>query len=712
LEQKVKSSAAKYVLIVGLILVVFGVASKIYINFSKLPNSKSVNKILEFKNDFNLIDSCIYTLYNAENSFRLYVVNGDKTYYKQFVEQIKQVSVTMDSIRRQGELEEPINAESFNTLIAQKKLRAAQFIKLKKLADSLMDFTRKNGIDLPQINSNNKVFSARQFKSIIRVDTLRKAVIAEPKKKFFGRLVDAFSDKSKKGSDSSVSSIIKTTLRDDTSTASIAYNKAQLKEINNFYTQFYKTNTAAKLKENELLDLNHRLILNVLYHLKQYKAKENKYYTEIQKIVNLSSIDVLKNIDSLTVLLIVLLVALLVFIFYTIYQLYRGEKALINHSNKASLYALSKSRFLANMSHEIRTPLNSIVGFSEQLNQDNLNIEQKDHLAAIRSSSVMLLDVVNDILDFSKYETGKVTLEKVAFSPNVAIDDVFNNMKILAEKKKIALNLEMGISDNIYLLGDPLRLKQVVMNLVSNAIKFTKKGFVTIKVNFDNGLGKNGSLKVSVADTGVGINETDQRIIFDEFAQVYYASTKERQQGTGLGLAICKKIIDFQGGNISVVSEPGVGSTFAFELPYDVIEKSADLVIDTEIDDDKKILSGKKVLLADDNMLNILLASTILKKYNIKYDSVYNGKEALELFKERDYDIVLTDIQMPEMGGVELTRLIRGLPDVRKANIPVLGVTANVMKEDREKYLNSGMNELVLKPFLEKELIDKIISFL
>lgn len=712
MESNIKSSASKYVLIVFLILIIFGVASKIYINFSKVPTLKSVNEIVEVKSDFNLIDSCIYTLYNAENSFRLYVVNGDKTYYKQFVSEINHVANTMDSLQKISNEEQPVSADSFNSLIAQKQLRTNQFISLKKLADSLIDFSKgvenKFNINKP----SNKIFSTHQFKSIIKIDTIKQGVAKEAKKKFFGRIMAAINDKGKKGVDSSVSSVIRTTLRDDTSSASIAYNKQQLKEINKFYSNIYKTNSAIKIKENELLNLNHRLIVNVLERLKEYKSKENLYYLEVQKKINMSTLDMFKNMDKLTIILIVFLLALLLFVFFTIFRLYKKEKSLVEYSNKASFYALSKSRFLANMSHEIRTPLNSIVGFSEQLNQGELFKEQKEQVTAIRNSSIMLLDVVNDILDFSKYETGKVAIEKVPFSIHTALNDVFNGMKIQAEKKKIGFVLNMPIVADVFVLGDPLRLKQVVMNLLSNAIKFTNVGSVTLIANFVTENEKEGWLKVSVIDTGMGINHIDQKIIFDEFAQVYYASTKEKQQGTGLGLAICKKIVESQGGKIQVESEENKGSRFSFEVPFEMTEKPVEELKNKNLEYNTNLLAGKRILLADDNMLNILLATTILKKYKIDYDAVYNGKEALELFNERNYDIVLTDIQMPEMGGVELTKLIRNLSDSKKANVPILGVTANVMQEDREKYLQSGMNELVLKPFLEKELIDKIISFL
>ena len=708
-----KSSAGKYLIVVFLLVVIFGITAGLFVNFSKIPLLKSVNKIVQVQSDFSKLDSCIFKLYNAENSCRMYIVSGEKSFYTQFAHEIKEVSLIMDTIESQNLKENAFSKESFTALIRQKKLRTSQFIQLKRLSDSLINFSIAVDKDVEKISPNSGLFTSRQFKSITRIDTLKPKVIAQAKKKFFGRIIAAINDKGKKGTDSTTATLVKTVITADTSSVNGEYNKMQLKAINTYYLKLYKINKRLKDKERELLDVNHELIVNIVNGLKQYKKTEKNYYSSVQKLVTVNAFSTLENLDKFTIILLLFAAGLLILVFYFIYTLYKNGQALIEYSNKAALYALSKSRFLANMSHEIRTPLNSIVGFSEQLTQVDLEAQQKEQISAIRNSSVMLLDVVNDILDFSKYETGKVTMEQIPCSPFTAIQDVFDGMKIQAEKKKIGFILEMSIEKDLFILGDPLRLKQVVMNLLSNAIKFTTQGEVVLKAALSKTSGKQALLNVSVADTGLGINHLDQKIIFDEFAQVYYASTKEKQQGTGLGLAICKKIVEFQNGTISVSSEEGKGSVFSFELPYEITGNSKpEEATKPVLSEDAKILAGKRVLLADDNMLNILLASTILKKYKVNFDTAYNGLEAYDLFNENVYDLILTDIQMPEMGGIELTRNIRYGEDVGKRGIPILGVTANVMQEDRKKYLESGINELVLKPFLEKELVEKMILFL
>jgi signal transduction histidine kinase/CheY-like chemotaxis protein len=707
-----KSSAAKYLIVVFVILAIFGITAGLFVNFSKIPLLKSVNKIVKVQNDFTKLDTCIFKLYNAENSCRMYVVSGERNYYDQFVKEIGEISLTMDSIEQENQNEKALSSDIFDNLIKQKKVRTTQFIELKRLSDSLINFSIEVNKDVEKAHPKNKLFTTRQFKSIVKIDTIKAGVVAQPKKKFFERIRAAITDKGVKGSEDSKSTIVKTQTSADTSSSAIEFNQQQLNEINKYYLQLYATNKKLKGKEKELLDVNHKLVTTIVNGLKKYKSNEKDYYSSVQQLLTVSTFDTVDNLDRFTWFLLALALGLLIFVFYTIYNFYKNEKALILYSNKADFYALSKSRFLANMSHEIRTPLNSIVGFSEQLSQNSLKDQQNEQVSAIRNSSIMLLDVVNDILDFSKYETGKVVLEHVPFSPYSAIIDVFDSMKIQAHKKKLEFNINIAFDKNLIVIGDPLRLKQVVMNLLSNAIKFTSIGSVSLQASLIKNIDKQATIKVDVSDTGLGINEIDQKIIFDEFAQVYYSSTKEKQQGTGLGLAICKKIVELQGGKIEVKSHQNKGSIFSFELPFEITDKALNEENNLSNNIQTKCLENKRILLADDNVLNILLASTILKKYKVIFDTAQNGVEAFELFLENNYDIILTDIQMPEMGGIELTKKIRDFSDTGKGGTPILGITANVMQEDREKYLASGMNELVLKPFLEQELLEKMLKFI
>lgn len=668
--------------------------------------------MIKVQKDFSKLDSCIFKLYNAENSCRMYVASGKTAHYKDFEREIKAVATIMDTIEQQDIKEKAVSKESFGQLLLQKKLRTAQFIQLRRLSDSLINFSYYVDHFVAHKSPKSQLFTARQFKSIVHIGTIKPKPVAAPKKKLLGRIFAAISNKKGKEADTAQSTTVKTIISADTSSVNVAYNKLQLKTINEYYQKLYKINTKLKDKEIALLDANHLLINSIVEGLKQYKIKEHTYYSSIQQVANASILETIKKIDTFSLIVFILLITLIVFIFYAIYKLYQNERKLIDYSNKVSLNAISKGKFLANMSHEIRTPLNSIIGFSEQLTQLELAGKQKEQLGAIRNSSLILLDVVNDILDFSKYEIGKVSLEKRPFSPYSAIKDIFESIKIQSGTKQIGFELNWTTDQTIFVLGDPLRLKQIVINLLGNAIKFTHTGKVTLIGSLKPETGKKLRLKVSVIDTGLGISKENQEVIFDEFAQVYYSSTKQSYQGTGLGLAICKRIVELHGGNIEVNSEENKGSIFSFEIPYEQIDQAEVKNGSVNQVRDNQRLAGKRILLAEDNALNILLAKTILEKYEVIFDSANDGKEALELFNHKTYDIILTDVQMPEMGGVELAKEIRAHANEDKRTIPVLGITANIMQEDRVVYLKSGMNELVIKPFLEQELLDKILKFI
>lgn len=405
---------------------------------------------------------------------------------------------------------------------------------------------------------------------------------------------------------------------------------------------------------------------------------------------------------------IVLLIAILIILLYNLWELYKGGKELVSSNHKAVQHALAKHNFLANMSHEIRTPLNSVIGLTEQLGQSKLDEGQLEQLTAIRSSSRVLLDLVNDILDFTKYESDKVKLDKRAFVPLLAINEVVAGIAIQASQKGLTLTTNISFGHALCVSGDSLRLKQVLLNLLSNAIKFTERGSVTVKADVDL-TSKIALLKIEIIDTGFGISAADLVTIFEEFEQGTLSSMQLKQKGTGLGLASCKKIVELQDGEIKVISQQGQGSIFSFSIPYQLCNPN-ELKTDSPIAIDFLGLKGKNILIADDNKMNVLLARTIIAKYQMTVSTAYDGQEAFDLFLKNGYDLVLTDIQMPNMDGVALTKAIRSATDPIKCNIPILGITANVFPEDRSGYLDAGLNALISKPFSESELMTQIAA--
>jgi signal transduction histidine kinase/CheY-like chemotaxis protein len=701
-----KRSPLRYYLVVFLILVLFLFAFFLYLRYDKTKALKrNVTELIQLHEDYSKIDSCIYILYQAENNSRLYAVTADREYIKKFSSQIQSVSTYLNELNIN--LDDHIPTPDFKRLVKQKKQKTESYLKLRKLTDSLViGFSQLGLVEREADVKIDLPMAKQQVKTVTSFDTIKHQ--PAPGKKFFGRLADAFSG-NRKNKDTSVT-IIKTEKNIVLNQGVRSFDEKQLKSIEEYYKKLYANASKLKNDEKAILLLNNKLVSEIISILQIFKKEEVGYIIEGRALLGNELLEDINALDGITVVNVSLLISLLVIILYNIVKLYKNEKVLIGLGKRAAQDSHAKSRFLANMSHEIRTPLNSVVGFSEQLGQGALTAEQQGQVDAIRNSSEMLLALVNEILDFSKYEVGKINIEKVPFIPEEEIMEVFNSMNVLAINKNLMLENKVSLEKGICLLGDRLRLKQLIMNLLTNAIKFTASGKVALKVSLVVHGKKHAILKVQVEDTGIGIAAEDQGFIFDEFAQVY-SSTKTRQQGTGLGLAICKKIVELQGGKIGVSSVVGKGSIFSFEIPYEITKlKEKKDVAETAASPHK--LAGKRILLVDDNKMNVLLAQTVLKKWEMEYDSAYDGKEALDLYKKNNYDLILTDIQMPVMGGVELTHEIRYNGDFEKSTIPILGITAHVLQEDRDVYLKAGMNDLVLKPFLEQELIDKITQYI
>lgn len=696
-----KRSNIRYYLIIFLILILSLFAFFLYLRYKKMNELKqNVASLVHLKDDYSKVDSCIYTLYQAENNSRLYAVTADRAYIKKFSLQIQKVSAFLSELNIG--VDDNVLTPDINRLLRQKKAKTESYLKLRKLTDSLVIGFSQLGLVEREVETKIALPTAKkEYKTITSFDTIKHK--PAPAKRLFGRLAEAFSSKKK---DTSLT-IIKTEKNIVVNQDVRSFNKQQIKKIEAYYKHLYANANKLKNDEKEILLLNSKLVTEIISILQRFKRDEISYLIDSRMQLGERLLTEVKSLDWITMINILLLLSLVIIVLYNIIKLFKNEKVLISLSKRASQDSHSKSRFLANMSHEIRTPLNSVVGFSEQLSKSDLSDEQSDQVNAIRNSSEMLLALVNEILDFSKYEVGKISLEKTPFLPENEIAEVFNSMNILAVNKNILLENKVSLDKGTCLLGDPLRLKQLVMNLLTNAIKFTASGKVTLKVNLSVHSKKQVTLKVQVEDTGIGIAADDLEFIFDEFAQVYSAT----KQGTGLGLAICKKIVELQGGKIDVTSVPGKGSVFSFEIPYELTKLNEEVVAEDTTVPQRGKLSGKRILLVDDNKMNVLLAQTVLKKWDMGFDSAYDGKEALDLFKKNNYDLILTDIQMPVMGGVELTHEVRYNGDFTKSRTPILGITAHVMSEDREAYLKAGMNDLVLKPFLEQELIDKISRY-
>jgi PAS domain S-box-containing protein len=364
----------------------------------------------------------------------------------------------------------------------------------------------------------------------------------------------------------------------------------------------------------------------------------------------------------------------------------------------------SKQQFLSNMSHEIRTPMNAIIGFTKVLLKTELTSRQKEYLTAIKLSGDALIVLINDILDLAKVDAGKMVFEQVPFKMTTSLSAMLHLFETKIHEKNLKLTRDFDSKIPDILVGDPVRLHQIIINLVSNAVKFTNKGKITMSVRLISEDDEKVKVLFSVSDTGIGIPENKIERIFENFQQAS-SGTSRLYGGTGLGLAIVKQLVEAQNGTITVKSKVGEGSVFSFEL--DFLKSGAELCIEPEIEEFEGDLKNVRVLVAEDIPLNQLLMKTLLDDFGFECEIAENGRIAVEKLKNKAFTIVLMDLQMPDMNGFEATDYIR---NELKSDIPIIALTADVTTVDLEKCKAVGMNDYIAKPVDERLLYGKIVG--
>jgi two-component system CheB/CheR fusion protein len=368
----------------------------------------------------------------------------------------------------------------------------------------------------------------------------------------------------------------------------------------------------------------------------------------------------------------------------------------------------AKQQFLSNMSHEIRTPMNAIVGFTNVVLKTTLTEIQTEYVNAIKVSGDALIILINDILDLAKVDSGKMTFEQTEFNLSLSIKAMLQLFETKIKEKNLQLIFEYDDTIPQILIGDPLRLRQIILNLVSNAVKFTNEGQLTIRVNTLKEDAQKIKIKFIIEDTGIGIPDNRLGQIFNSFEQAA-RETSRSYGGSGLGLAIVKQLVELQDGTLIIQSTEGKGSTFGFVLTFEKtnpkknsLKKSEDVLVLKEIKTNSKAL---KILVVEDIALNQLLMKIVLSDFGFTFDIADNGKIAIDLLQKNNYDIILMDLQMPEMNGFEATSHIR---NVLNSQIPIIALTADVTTVDLDKCTNVGMNDYISKPIDEKLLFAKI----
>jgi PAS domain S-box-containing protein len=375
---------------------------------------------------------------------------------------------------------------------------------------------------------------------------------------------------------------------------------------------------------------------------------------------------------------------------------------------KAEDAAQSKQQFMSTMSHEIRTPLNEVIGITNLLLQGGPREDQMEYIKALKFSGNHLLTLVNDVLDYNKMESGKIVFEQTQFNLSDFLDEIMRSYSYRSKAKNLGFDIKKANDLPSDVIGDPIRLNQILSNLLSNALKFTIHGSIQVLVKELNRTTNQSKIEFTVTDTGIGIPKDKQSMVFDSFTQASPDTTRHFG-GTGLGLAICKKLIELQGGTITIDSEPDKGSTFRFVISFGISEKEMHSPT-IEVPESYLGLEGKKILLAEDNKINFFVANKFLIGWGITVTHAENGQIALDLLEKNDFDLILMDLHMPVMDGIEATRIIRKSDNPLIRDIPIVALTAAIMSESHDKIEDLKINDYVLKPFKPHDLFERILK--
>jgi signal transduction histidine kinase/CheY-like chemotaxis protein/HPt (histidine-containing phosphotransfer) domain-containing protein len=620
-----------------------------------------------------LIKDIASDLNEVENTVRLYSITGNATFIKPY----KQQSATI-----QGKLSD---LEAF-AVPGSDEMQLIDSIKLlvnRKLL--ILDEIRSLHRTGPKTSESFSKLYSRIDTVIIQPDTIR--FKKEEKKGFFKRLFSK---------------------RDTTTKPPVIIDKSKEKEIikqeiAGIEKQISVQARQLQAKEKVLLERNIQVTELLGQYIYELETNEQKRLETKTLEVDLMAQKTYGRMASFTIAAVILLIIILILFFQNLKRNRTYQQVLKKAKAEAESLAKAKEMFVATVSHEMRTPVNAIYGLTGQMLQKTESTEMMADLNVVHKSAEHLIALVNDTLDFSKIESQKLKIEQIDFLPDEIINEVHTLHKDLAQKKGIELIIRNNTDNSLVLLGDPIRLKQILINLITNAIKFTNQGQIKLTVSCDKTSEQNYLMCFEVTDTGVGISKADQQLIFDEFVQLSTDLT-QKQRGAGLGLSIVKKLVQLQNGKIVVDSTPGKGTRFSVQIPFakgnpeNITQKSADRLNIPEW------FKNLHFLIVDDEEFNLYLIKNILNNWGVSYTEAHNGQEAVKLSGENSYDLILMDMRMPVMDGYLASKLIIQNQQAAK----IIALTATTKPTDIEKIEQSGIHAYLQKPFAESALFSEI----
>ncbi|MBD1397288.1 response regulator [Pontibacter sp. JH31] len=719
---RISNKHIKSKVVIGFTLAFSIIAIAIYLTYNSFTQLLSSVTVLSQPNaKLAKLQHTLADIATAEGSIRAYTLTTEERHFKEYLENLGTVNNQIDSLRylMQDNPAELAQIDSISALLLAKKKSMEQHVAIKRQNRDRNSYSDKALQQITSSASEQATTTINQRTTTTISDRLAFNEDAPPaqqesKKGILSRLFSKRADTKPKEQEPPVPIVVpqidvKQEYTTDTSKAR-ATKVASIAKVRNVLNkvqrEVQKQEDALVAKELALLQQDKQImdqIRSMIYDLEKHELQQARLSSEKAREV--------AGETSLVLLLVGIfgLVSGIAFIIVILRDLTRSSKykAELRRSRKEAIQlARAKESFVANISHEIRTPLNVVLGFSEQLTRTALQPQQQEHLQAIHSAGEHLLHIVNDVLDLSKLEAGKLYLHLAPFEIKHLLDEVERTFRLKASTKGIGFSCSMDEHLHGHLLGDCLRLKQVLFNLVDNAIKFTHEGEVNVRCRLKSQRRGRVVVLIEVSDTGIGIPMEQTAHVFGEFNQAD-DSIIRKYGGTGLGLSISKKLVEMQEGSLTLRSTPNQGTTFSIVLPMKRVTAEAESAIAPQVLQGTAaadVLAGKSVLVIDDDAYSRMLCQLILRRWGMQVTLANDGQQALDVIQTKHFDVVLTDIQLPGMSGKAVSKAIRK----ENATVPILALTANIMSSNRRFFAKTPISDHLLKPFTEQELHQKL----